>query len=195
LPPLGASPRHLHPSRHQHLSPAAQRRALHGLRGGDGRGSILVENGVAAPTSQHGRGGASAPRPRLATAVTEDAREYPDRPVWLAALPAQVRSARSPQSGISSSATHTCPADRAHGRTGPHAGRTRAGTQARLAHREARLSTKQSGLRTGSAAAQWWRHAVPPAGTEDVQLELIETRTFGSRVIYERYRSNGADPD
>ncbi len=23
--------------------------------------------------------------------------------------------------------------------------------------------------------------------TEDVQLDLIETRTFGSRVIYERY--------
>ncbi len=28
---------------------------------------------------------------------------------------------------------------------------------------------------------------LPPV-TEDVQLELIETRTFGSRVIYERYR-------
>ena len=27
-----------------------------------------------------------------------------------------------------------------------------------------------------------------PAVTEDVQLDLIETRTFGSRVIYERYR-------
>jgi hypothetical protein len=24
--------------------------------------------------------------------------------------------------------------------------------------------------------------------TEDVPLDLIETRTFGSRVIYERYR-------
>jgi hypothetical protein len=36
---------------------------------------------------------------------------------------------------------------------------------------------------------------VPPAGTEDVQLELIETRTFGSRVIYARYRIIGADPD
>jgi dihydrofolate reductase len=28
---------------------------------------------------------------------------------------------------------------------------------------------------------------VPPV-TEDVSLELIETRTFGSRVVYERYR-------
>ena len=28
---------------------------------------------------------------------------------------------------------------------------------------------------------------LPPV-TEDVPLELIETRTFGSRVIYERYR-------
>jgi hypothetical protein len=27
---------------------------------------------------------------------------------------------------------------------------------------------------------------LPPV-TEDVPLELIETRTFGSRVIYERY--------
>ena len=26
-----------------------------------------------------------------------------------------------------------------------------------------------------------------PAVTEDVPLELVETRTFGSRVIYERY--------
>ena len=29
---------------------------------------------------------------------------------------------------------------------------------------------------------------LPPV-TEDVRLQLIETRTFGSRVIYERYRS------
>jgi riboflavin biosynthesis pyrimidine reductase len=28
---------------------------------------------------------------------------------------------------------------------------------------------------------------LPPV-TEDIPLELIETRTFGSRVIYERYR-------
>ena len=28
---------------------------------------------------------------------------------------------------------------------------------------------------------------LPPV-TEDVRLDLIETRTFGSRVIYERYR-------
>ena len=27
-----------------------------------------------------------------------------------------------------------------------------------------------------------------PPSTENVPLELIETRTFGSRVIYERYR-------
>jgi dihydrofolate reductase len=27
-----------------------------------------------------------------------------------------------------------------------------------------------------------------PAGTEHVPLDLVETRTFGSRVIYERYR-------
>jgi hypothetical protein len=29
---------------------------------------------------------------------------------------------------------------------------------------------------------------LPPV-TEDVPLDLIETRTFGSRVIYERYRT------
>jgi riboflavin biosynthesis pyrimidine reductase len=28
---------------------------------------------------------------------------------------------------------------------------------------------------------------LPPV-TEDIRLDLIETRTFGSRVIYERYR-------
>ena len=28
---------------------------------------------------------------------------------------------------------------------------------------------------------------LPPV-IEDVRLELVETRTFGSRVIYERYR-------
>jgi hypothetical protein len=28
---------------------------------------------------------------------------------------------------------------------------------------------------------------LPPV-TEDIALDLIETRTFGSRVIYERYR-------
>ena len=28
---------------------------------------------------------------------------------------------------------------------------------------------------------------LPPV-TEDIPLELIETRTFGSRVIYQRYR-------
>jgi hypothetical protein len=37
---------------------------------------------------------------------------------------------------------------------------------------------------TLSAAA---RPFLPPV-TEDVPLDLIETRTFGSRVIYERYR-------
>jgi hypothetical protein len=31
------------------------------------------------------------------------------------------------------------------------------------------------------------RHAVPPAVTEDVPLDPIETRAFGSRVIYEHY--------
>jgi dihydrofolate reductase len=35
---------------------------------------------------------------------------------------------------------------------------------------------------------------LPPV-TEDVQLDLIETRTFGSRVIYERYRRVRADSD
>ena len=28
---------------------------------------------------------------------------------------------------------------------------------------------------------------LPPV-TEDIRLDLVETRTFGSRVIYERYR-------
>jgi streptomycin 6-kinase len=37
-----------------------------------------------------GRAGTIRIPPRLANAVAEDAREYPDRPVWLAALPAQV---------------------------------------------------------------------------------------------------------
>jgi dihydrofolate reductase len=35
---------------------------------------------------------------------------------------------------------------------------------------------------------------LPPV-TEDVPLDLIETRTFGSRVIYERYRRIHADSD
>ena len=35
---------------------------------------------------------------------------------------------------------------------------------------------------------------LPPV-TEDVSLDLIETRTFGSRVIYERYRRVGEDTD
>jgi dihydrofolate reductase len=34
-----------------------------------------------------------------------------------------------------------------------------------------------------------------PAVTEDVPLDLIETRTFGSRVIYERYRRVRDDSD
>ena len=32
-----------------------------------------------------------------------------------------------------------------------------------------------------------WRHAVPAAGHRRRPLDLIETSTFGSRVIYERY--------
>ena len=35
---------------------------------------------------------------------------------------------------------------------------------------------------------------LPPV-TEDVPLDLIETRTFGSRVIYERYRRVRDDSD
>lgn len=35
---------------------------------------------------------------------------------------------------------------------------------------------------------------LPPV-TEDIALDLIETRTFGSRVIYERYRRAGDEPD
>jgi dihydrofolate reductase len=35
---------------------------------------------------------------------------------------------------------------------------------------------------------------LPPVSS-DIVLELIETRTFGSRVIYERYRRLRADPD
>ena len=35
---------------------------------------------------------------------------------------------------------------------------------------------------------------LPPV-TEDVPLDLIETRTFGSRVIYERYRHVRDDSD
>jgi dihydrofolate reductase len=35
---------------------------------------------------------------------------------------------------------------------------------------------------------------LPPV-TEDVRLDLIETRTFGSRVIYERYRRSCDDLD
>jgi dihydrofolate reductase len=48
-----------------------------------------------------------------------------------------------------------------------------------------------------------FRHPVPVGGgtpflppvTEDVPLDLIETRTFGSRVIYERYRRVRDDSD
>ena len=35
---------------------------------------------------------------------------------------------------------------------------------------------------------------LPPV-TEDIPLELVETRTFGSRVIYERYRRIRGDMD
>ena len=35
---------------------------------------------------------------------------------------------------------------------------------------------------------------LPPV-SEDVPLELIETRTFGSRVIFERYRRAGNESD
>ena len=35
---------------------------------------------------------------------------------------------------------------------------------------------------------------LPPV-TEDVTLDLVETRTFGSRVIYERYRRVRDDSD
>ncbi len=35
---------------------------------------------------------------------------------------------------------------------------------------------------------------LPPV-TEDVPLELVETRTFGSRVIYERYGRARDEPD
>ena len=35
---------------------------------------------------------------------------------------------------------------------------------------------------------------LPPV-TEDVRLDLVETRTFGSRVIYERYRRARDEPD
>jgi dihydrofolate reductase len=35
---------------------------------------------------------------------------------------------------------------------------------------------------------------LPPV-REHVSLELIETRTFGSRVVYERYRRAGEDSD
>jgi hypothetical protein len=35
---------------------------------------------------------------------------------------------------------------------------------------------------------------LPPVA-EDVPLDLIETRTFGSRVIYERYRRVRDDSD
>ena len=34
-----------------------------------------------------------------------------------------------------------------------------------------------------------------PAVTENVPLDLVETRTFGSRVIYERYRRAHAESD
>ena len=34
-----------------------------------------------------------------------------------------------------------------------------------------------------------------PSVTEGILLELIETRTFGSRVIYERYRRMRAEND
>jgi len=35
---------------------------------------------------------------------------------------------------------------------------------------------------------------LPPV-TEDVRLDLVETRTFGSRVIYERYRRDRDESD
>jgi hypothetical protein len=46
-----------------------------------------------------------------------------------------------------------------------------------------------SAIRSSSVAA---RPYLPPV-TEDVRLDLVETRTFGSRVIYERYGRARAD--
>lgn len=57
-----------------------------------------------------------------------------------------------------------------------------------------RTWTLRSGCRprTGIAACvprsgrRRWRHAFLPPVTKDVRLDLVETRTFGSRVTYER---------
>src|SRR4051812_32509621 len=41
-------------------------------------------------------------------------------------------------------------------------------------------------LRLAIGHWRWQRPFLPPV-TDDIALDLIETRTFGSRVIYERY--------
>ena len=48
-----------------------------------------------------------------------------------------------------------------------------------------------SAFRSSSVEA---RPFLPPV-TEVVSLDLVETRTFGSRVIYERYRQTRDEPD
>jgi hypothetical protein len=41
----------------------------------------------------------------------------------------------------------------------------------------------------------WGLGGLLPPVTEAVSLDLIETRTFGSRVVYERYRRVRKDTD
>jgi hypothetical protein len=67
-------------------------------------------------------------------------------------------------------------------RSRPGCGSDRARPRRRAAH------VPRSGRRR-------WRHAVLPPVTEVVPLDLVETRTFGSRVIYERYRQTRDEPD
>src|SRR5215218_5625956 len=50
-----------------------------------------------------------------------------------------------------------------------------------------RARTRRRAAHVSLSGRRRWRHAVPAAVTEQVPLDLIETRTFGSRVIYERY--------
>ncbi len=66
------------------------------------------------------------------------------------------------------------------------------------------LAKERDGVRPGGCAPlRMFRNPVVVGGgtpylppvTEDVRLELIETRTFGSRVIYERYRRVRDDLD
>ena len=63
-----------------------------------------------------------------------------------------------------------------------------------LAAASDRARTRRRAAHVPLPRGRRWRHAVPAAVTDATALDLIETRTFGSRVVYERYRRAPPSP-